>query len=105
MNTCSIHGCPDTAGWRQEGKDYCRAHALEAAIRTGRPMTLVCPMEADDQAVDATDPVSVWDELTAGWESMAIDDHNAVEQLVVCCLEQGKSQAMELARLRGGATS
>ena len=102
---CSIHGCDETAGWRQEGRDYCRAHALEAAIRTGRPMALVCPMQATEPAPSEGPPTAVWDHLSAVWDGIDLADGDAVEQLVTCALEQGMTQAMELARLRGGAAS
>jgi hypothetical protein len=105
MSECATHGCGELARWECCGQVLCRAHGIEAAIRTGRPAQLLgSAVVADDQAVaDAGDPVSVWDELEANWGSMSIDDADAVEQLVVCAIEQGKSQAMELARLREAA--
>jgi len=103
MSVCTDHGCTEPARWECCGAMLCRAHGIEAAIRTGRPAQLLAgAVVADDQAVeDAVDPLSVWDDLEAGWLAIDIDDSAAIEQLVTCALEQGKSQAMELARLRG----
>lgn len=98
MKECTASGCGSEARWESDGKLLCACHAMEHAISRRRPAQLL-PPDRDDQAEPAA--VSVWDELTSAWESMSIDDHEAVEQLVVCLLEQGKQQEMELLRMRG----
>ena len=105
MSECATHGCSDAARWECCGQVLCRAHGIEAAIRTGRPAQFLgSAVVVDDQAVaEAGDTVSVWDDLESSWESIDIDDSAAIEQLVVCAIEQGKTQAMELARLREAA--
>jgi hypothetical protein len=102
---CDNHGCDQEARWTQEGRRYCRKHGTDAAIRTGRPIQRL-PFVADDQAHTpdgAHDPVDVWDELEAQWWQTP-DEPDSIEEYVFCLIDQGKTQAMELARLRGGVT-
>ena len=32
---CSVHGCPEPAGWAVTGRPHCRAHMLDAVLATG----------------------------------------------------------------------
>lgn len=110
---CETHGCDQQARWTQEGRRYCRKHGTDAAIRTGRPIQRL-PFVADDQAQTpdgaptvpdgAPDPVDVWDELEAQWWQTP-SEPTSIEEYVFCLIDQGKTQAMELARLREGVAS
>lgn len=60
-----------------------------------------CPEEptvidAEPVPTDPDDPMAVWDELKAVWESLDITDAEAVENFSICCLEQGEQQAKRL---------
>lgn len=35
MTPCTVHGCPDQAGWTVTGRPHCRAHMLDAVLATG----------------------------------------------------------------------
>jgi hypothetical protein len=32
---CTVHGCPEPAGWTVTGRPHCRAHMLDAVLATG----------------------------------------------------------------------
>ena len=51
---------------------------------------------------DLDDPMAVWDELKAVWESLDITDAEAVENFAICCLEQGEQQAKRLTEALAG---
>ena len=44
--------------------------------------------------------LAVWDELKANWETLDLNDHDAVETFCLCCLEQGEQQARQLIEAR-----
>jgi len=45
---------------------------------------------------DPSDPMAVWDDLKAVWESLDIDDADAVEEWATCVLNEGEQQAKRL---------
>ena len=49
---------------------------------------------------DAAGPLDVWDKLKANWETLDLNDHDAVETFCLCCLEQGEQQARQLIEAR-----
>ena len=114
MSTCTEHGCTEPARWECCGAMLCRAHGIEAAIRTGRPAQLLAgAVVADDQAVKvevkscvvvegAADPCKVWEEIDSHWETVSLEDFDEVESIVNWAIEQGMAQAEELKRLRAG---
>jgi hypothetical protein len=53
-------------------------------------------IDAEPVPTDPDDPMAVWDELKAVWESLDITDAEAVENFAICCLEQGEQQAKRL---------
>ena len=49
---CTVHGCPEPAGWTVTGRPHCRAHMLDAVLATGfGTVTAVrIPLEPEPQA-------------------------------------------------------
>jgi hypothetical protein len=45
---------------------------------------------------DPSDPMAVWDDLKAVWESLDIEDADAVEEWATCVLNEGEQQAKRL---------
>jgi hypothetical protein len=56
----------------------------------------VIDADAEPVPTDPDDPMAVWDELKAVWESLDITDAEAVENFAICCLNEGEQQAKRL---------
>lgn len=110
MSATCFH-CGKPAGWRDSltGANRCagclidrgggRAH-VALGLRGEERVDDQDDTALDDQD-DGPDPVAVWDELDDGWAGADLSDVPAsVQELVESMLEQGKTQAMELARVR-----
>lgn len=117
MSATCFH-CGKPAGWRDSltGANRCAGCLIDrgagrAHVAIGLPVSqddefpepetgAVEETALDDQD-DGPDPVAVWDELDDGWAGADLSDvPAAVRELVEAMLEQGKTQAMELARVR-----
>ena len=75
------------------------AQAMAAAVDVACAAAAEEPTVIDndsDVVPDPEDPMAVWDELKAVWESLDITDAEAVENFAICCLEQGEQQAKRL---------
>jgi hypothetical protein len=54
------------------------------------------PQTAEPVPTGPADPMAVWDDLKAVWESLDIEDADAVEEWATCVLNEGEQQAKRL---------
>lgn len=110
MNTGCFH-CGKTARWRDSltGAHRCSGCLIDRGggrAHTALPAPADEPSEAEpedtvvDDQDDGPDPVAVWDELEQDWSDADALIPPTIRELVESMLEQGKTQAMELARVR-----
>jgi hypothetical protein len=85
---------------RQKAREEAERNAAEAEAERVASEALVEPMVLDNDPepvpTGSADPMAVWDDLKAVWESLDIEDADAVEEWATCVLNEGEQQAKRL---------
>jgi len=85
---------------RQKAREEAERNAAEAEAERVAAEAPVEPtvLDNDPEPVpsDPADPMAVWDDLKAVWETLDIEDADAVEEWATCVLNEGEQQAKRL---------
>ncbi|MEY4299365.1 MAG: hypothetical protein RIR25_601 [Verrucomicrobiota bacterium] len=85
---------------RQKAREEAERNAAEAEAERIAAEAPAEPtvLDNDPEAVPTgpADPMAVWDDLKAVWESLDIEDADAVEEWATCVLNEGEQQAKRL---------